>query len=70
MKMELHIVISNLLMSDGSKPRFIDFSHFVLHDCDGSESCDELINAYEILLLHKDKLEPSLSSGESPLSQY
>ena len=44
---------SNITILDDSKPHFIDFSHPNLHDCKEPESCEELIEAYDILLLPK-----------------
>jgi serine/threonine protein kinase len=54
----------NVAIPEASKPRFIDFSHSDLHDCEGPESCGELLDAYEILLLHKSQSEPSSVSPE------
>jgi serine/threonine protein kinase len=45
----------NVAIPVGSKPRFIDFSHSRLHDCEGPVSCYELIEACDFLLLGESK---------------
>jgi serine/threonine protein kinase len=46
---------SNVAIPGDSEPRFIDFSHSCLHDCEGPDSCEELIEARDFLLLDECK---------------